>query len=141
LKEITLRDKAAEVAAHVNANRSVAVKARATIGFLGAIPKFVLDSAMIIGFLLIGGVGYLTGGPTGAFTSIALFGIASFRMVPSMLQFQGVMTSTASTLPHARAVIRDIKAAEGYAARAEKIGYGSLGDQPKQLKLTNVSFQ
>lgn len=141
LKEITLRDKAGEVAAHVNENRSVAVKARATIGFLGAIPKFVLDSAMIIGFLLIGGVGYLSGGSTGAFTSIALFGIASFRMVPSMLQFQGVMTSTASTLPHARAVIRDIKAAEGYAARAEKIGYGSLGDAPEQLQLRKVSFR
>ena len=112
LKEITLRDKAAEVAAHVNENRSVAVLARATIGFLGAIPKFVLDSAMILGFLIIGGAGYLIGGAPGAFSAIALFGIASLRMVPSMLQFQAVMTSTASTLPHARAVIRDIKAAE-----------------------------
>lgn len=140
LKEITLRDKADEVAAHVNANRSVAVKARATIGFLGAIPKFVLDSAMILGFLIIGGVGYLNGGPTGAFTSIALFGIASFRMVPSMLQFQGVMTSTASTLPHARAVIRDIKAAEQYTADAEQIGYGSLGPEPRRLRFSDVSF-
>ncbi|WP_460799370.1 ABC transporter ATP-binding protein [Microbacterium sp. GXF0217] len=141
LKEITLRDKAAEVAAHVNENRAVAVKARATIGFLGAIPKFVLDSAMILGFLIIGGVGFVIGGAPGAMSSIALFGIASLRMIPSLLQFQAVMTSTASTLPHARAVIRDIKAAEGYVTRAEQIGYGSLGDDPKELRFRDVSFR
>lgn len=140
LKEITLRDKASEVAALVNQNRAVAVKARATIGFLGAIPKFVIDSAVIIGFLIIGGVGFLTGGLSGAFSSIALFGIASFRMVPSMLQFQGVMTSTASTLPHARAVIRDIKAAEGYIRKAEVIGDGALQEHPVELVFEDVAF-
>lgn len=140
LKEITLRDKAGEVAALVNQNRSVAVKARATIGFLGAIPKFVIDSAVIIGFLIIGGVGFTTGGLPGAFSSVALFGIASFRMVPSMLQFQGVMTSTASTLPHARAVIRDIKAAEKYTATAEVVGDGELASNPRELVFKDVEF-
>ena len=140
LKEITLRGKAAEVAEHVSSNRAVAVQARATIGFLGAIPKFVLDSAMILGFLLIGGYGFLTGGPAAGFSAIALFGLASFRMVPSMLQFQGVMTSTASTLPHARAVIRDIKAAEAYIGAAEHVGYGPLADEAKELVFSDVSF-
>lgn len=140
LKEITLRNKAAEVAEHVNTNRAVAVQARATIGFLGAIPKFVLDSAMILGFLLIGGYGFLTGGPAAAFSAIALFGLASFRMVPSMLQFQAVMTSTASTLPHARAVIRDIKAAEAYTVEAETVGYGALAEEPQELVFSDVSF-
>lgn len=140
LKEITLRGKAAEVAEHVSSNRAVAVQARATIGFLGAIPKFVLDSAMILGFLLIGGYGFITGGPAAGFSAIALFGLASFRMVPSMLQFQGVMTSTASTLPHARAVIRDIKAAEAYIGAAEHVGYGPLADEAKELVFSDVSF-
>ncbi|WP_144795586.1 ABC transporter ATP-binding protein [Microbacterium paludicola] len=141
LKEITLRDKAQEVADHVNENRAVAVRARATIAFLGAVPKFVLDSAMILGFLIVGGAGYVFGGATGAFSAIALFGIASLRMVPSMLQFQAVMTSTASTLPHARAVIRDIKDAEGYAAAAEHISHGRLDEDARQLELVDVSFR
>lgn len=141
LKEITLRDKAGEVAALVNQSRSEAVRARATIGFLGAIPKFVLDSAIIVGFLLIGGVGYATGdGVAGAFTAVALFGIASFRLVPSMLQFQGVMTSTASTLPHARAVVRDIRAAEQYLVDAEHVGYGELAQHPSELIFSKVGF-
>lgn len=140
LKEITLRDKAGEVAALVNANRGEAVRARATIGFLGAIPKFILDSAMVLGFLIIGGIGVLTGGLEGAFSAIALFGLASFRMVPSMLQFQAVMTSTASTLPHARAVIRDIRDAESYRANAEQIGTGPLAERPRELVLKDVEF-
>lgn len=140
MKEITLRDKADEVAALVSENRSVAVKARATIGFLGAIPKFILDSAMVIGFLLIGGIGLLVGGLSGAFSAIALFGLAAFRMVPSMLQFQSVMTSTASTLPHARAVIRDIRDAERYRENAETIGTGPLSEQPEELLLRDVEF-
>lgn len=141
MKEITLRDKADEVAALVNESRGEAVRARATIGFLGAIPKFVLDSAIIVGFLIIGTVGYITaGGPSGAFTSVALFGIASFRLVPSMLQFQGVMTSTASTLPHARAVVRDIRAAEEYLASAEQVGYGELDHHPRELVFSEVGF-
>src|SRR5690606_37906619 len=142
-KEITLRDKASEVAELVNRSRGEAVRARATIGFLGAIPKFVLDSAVIIGFLLVGGIGYAVAGGsfTGALTSVALFGLASFRLVPSMLQFQSVMTSTASTLPHARAVIRDIRDAEGYTTRAVSVGYGELADDPKRLVLSRVSFR
>jgi len=141
LKEITLRDKAGEVAALVNQSRGEAVRARATIGFLGAIPKFVLDSAIIVGFLLIGGVGFAVGdGVPGAFTAVALFGIASFRLVPSMLQFQGVMTSTASTLPHARAVVRDIRAAEQYLVDAEHVGYGELAEHPRELIFSKVGF-
>lgn len=141
MKEITLRDKANEVAALVSANREVAVRARATIGFLGAIPKFILDSAMVIGFLIIGGIGLAVGGMSGAFSAIALFGLATFRMVPSMLQFQSVMTSTASTLPHARAVIRDIRDAERYRANAEMIGTGPLAEHPAELVLTDVEFR
>lgn len=140
MKEITLRNKASEVAQLVDENRAQAVKARASIGFLGAIPRFVVDSAIIVGFLLIGGVGYLVGGLETAFTSIALFGLASFRMVPSMLQFQGVMTTTASTLPHARAVMRDIRDAEAYVSTADSIGYGALDEHPGELRFENVSF-
>lgn len=140
LKEITLRDKASEVAQLVDSNRAQAVKARATIGFLGAIPRFVVDSAIVLGFLLIGLVGFLIGGIESAFTALALFGLASFRMVPSMLQFQSVMTSTASTLPHARAVIRDIHAAEDYRANADTVGYGPLEEHPRQMQFTGVSF-
>src|SRR5690606_14414578 len=55
LKEITLRNKAREVAGVVHGNRVHAVRGRANIHFLNAVPKFVLEVAIIGGFLLVGG--------------------------------------------------------------------------------------
>lgn len=140
LKEITLRNKYGEVAELVRTNRGHAVRARAHIQFLGAVPKFVTEAALIGGFVLVGVIGYLQGGMTQAFTSVALFGLAGFRMIPSLLRFQGVMTSTAATLPHSRAVIRDIRAAEMYVAEAESIGQDPIEGDPRALILDNVQF-
>ena len=140
LKEITLRDKADEVAQLVRGNRARAVHARARIQILGAVPKFVVEAALVGGFVLVGGVGYLRGGFEEAFTSVALFGLAGFRMVPSLLRIQGVLTSTAATLPHARAVMRDIRAAEGYIADAEVIGHDPIEHEPETLVLDQVTF-
>ncbi|MDO9590300.1 MAG: ABC transporter ATP-binding protein, partial [Microcella sp.] len=54
LKEITLRDKAREVAGVVHHNRIHSTRARANIHFIGAVPRFVLDAGLIGGFLLVG---------------------------------------------------------------------------------------
>lgn len=140
LKEITLRNKYGEVADLVRTNRGEAVRARARIQFLGAVPKFVTEAALVGGFVLVGVVGYAQGGVAQAFTSVALFGLAGFRMVPSLLRFQGIMTSTAATLPHSRAVIRDILAAEGYVAHAESIGHEPITGTPRALVLDDVEF-
>ena len=61
-------------------------------------------------------------------------------MVPSLLRIQGVLTSTAATLPHARAVMRDIRAAEGYIADAEVIGHDPIERDPVNLALDRVTF-
>ena len=61
-------------------------------------------------------------------------------MVPSLLRIQGVLTSTAATLPHARAVMRDIRAAEGYIADAEVIGHDPIERDPVNLGLDRVTF-
>ena len=140
LKEITLRDKSDEVAQLVRGNRSRAVHARARIQILGAVPKFVVEAGLVGGFVLVGGIGYLQGGFEAAITSVALFGLAGFRMVPSLLRIQGVLTSTSATLPHARAVMRDIRAAEGYIAESEVIGHDPIEREPQTLTLDHVTF-
>lgn len=64
LKEVTLRDKIDEVAEVVRDNRSHASRARANIQFLAGVPKFILDTALIGGFLIVGGVSYFDRGVT-----------------------------------------------------------------------------
>ena len=140
LKEITLRNKAGEVAGVVHANRIHTTRARANLSFLGVVPKFVLDAALVGGFLLVGGAAYAVGGMTEAIAAVALFGVAGFRLVPSLTGFQSIITTTHANIPQVSAVIFDIEAAAGYLERAEKIGHEPLESEPKVLELKNVEF-
>lgn len=140
LKEITLRNMATDVARVVHDNRIHTTRARANLGFLGAFPKFILDSALIGGFLLVGGFSYITGGMPGAIAAIALFGVAGFRLVPSLTGFQAVVTQATSNVIHVNNVLNDIAEAEGYLERAERIGHDPLEREPHELRLTDVEF-
>ncbi len=140
LKEITLAGKAGDVARVVHANRVHTTRARANISFLGSVPKFVLDAALVGGFVLVGGVAYISGGLTEAFAAVALFGVAGFRLVPSLTGFQAIVTSTHANVPQVHAVIHDIQEAEGYLAHAEMIGHDAIVGEPEALELVDVAF-
>lgn len=140
LKEITLRNKAGEVAEVVQYNRSFSTRARANMNFLGSLPAFVLNSALVGGFLLVGGLGYLVGGMQEALASVALFAVAGFRLVPSLTGFQSIVTSTTANVPHVQAVIFDLKSSELYVSVAEKLGKEPIEGTPRVLELSGVSF-
>lgn len=140
LKEITLRNKAGEVAAVVQHNRTFSTRARANMNFLGSLPSFVLNSALVGGFVLVGGIGYLFGGMQEALASVALFAVAGFRLVPSLTGFQSIVTTTTANVPHVQAVIFDIKSSELYISIAEKLGNEPIDGTPRVLELRGVSF-
>ncbi|WP_447924812.1 ABC transporter ATP-binding protein [Georgenia muralis] len=140
LKEITLRNKLGEVATVVHDARERSTRARSNIRFLNAVPKYVVEAALIGGFVLVGGVAYAGGGMEAALGAVALFGIAGFRMIPSVTTFQNIMTQTASNIPHVDAVIRDIGAAERYTAAAEHVGKDPIVGHPRRLTLRDVTF-
>jgi len=82
LKEITLRNKTDEVARVVRENRYFSTRARANMNFLASVPVFVLNAALVGGFVLVGGVGFAIGGASTALASVALFAVAGFRLIP-----------------------------------------------------------
>ncbi len=140
LKEITLRGKEREVADVVERDRSHAARARANINFLSAVPKFVLDAAIVGGFLLVGGVSYLIAGPANATAAVALFGVAGFRLVPSLTGFQALISTMTANIPHADAVLRDIDASQRYLRNAEQLGHDPIEGTPTVLTLDGVAF-
>ncbi len=140
LKEITLRDKANEVADVVYISREKAARSRSNIRFLAAVPKFVIDMALIGGFLLIGTVGYFTGGIGTAMSSVAIFALAGFKMVPALTTIQSQVTLVQSTLPYTELVMADIREAEDFRKNAEKLGKTPIEGEPKVLDLRNVEF-
>ena len=141
LKEITLRDKAAEVAAVVRNNRARASRARANINFLGSVPRFVLDAGIVGGFLLVGGGTLAVAGPAEAIAALALFGVAAFRLVPSLTGFQSLISTMTANIPHVEAVLRDIAVAERFVANAERVGKEPIQGHPTKLVLEGVRFR
>jgi ATP-binding cassette, subfamily B, bacterial PglK len=134
-----LRNKADEVAEVVRGNRAHTARARANIYFLSNVPRYVLEAALVGGFVLVGVAGYLTGGLTSAVTAISLFALAGFRMTPSIQRFQAVTTQVISNLPLATAVIDDIQSSMA-TPRDEGGGSSTLTASPRALRLESVDF-
>jgi ABC-type multidrug transport system fused ATPase/permease subunit len=98
----------------------------------------VYDAALVGGFLLVGAVAWAIGGPAQAFSSVALFGVAGFRIVPSLTGFQAILTQAQSSVPVVHAVTKDIVAAE--ATRDDTAGTQPLTEEPRSLELRGVGF-
>lgn len=142
LKEVTLRGSASEVAGVVRENRSHATRARSNSQFLGQIPRYVLDVALIGGIVIVGATGFLTEGSVdGAMASIALFGLAGFRLAPSLVRFQGVLQQLNISAPHAKAVLEEVQRSDRYMEIANIGDIATLPDEPKALRLKDVAFR
>lgn len=141
LKEVTLRDKLDEVAEVVRANRRHASRARSNIQFLASVPRFIMDGALIGGFLFVGVFAYLVeGSMSAAISAIVLFAVAGMRLVPALTTFQATNNTLNANRAQVTAVLTDIHAAEKYQAAAEKIGKAPLLQEPHSLTLDNVVF-
>ena len=141
LKEVTLRGKSHEVADVVRSNRVHSTRARSNIQFLGQVPRYVLESGIIGGFVLVGVAGYATGGLTEAITAVALFGLAGFRMAPSIVRFQSVVSLVSANTPHASAVLKEIRRSEEsvqYRVGRETL---EIPTDRNALSFENVSFR
>ncbi len=140
LKEITLRNKSAEVAEVVLAVRKKSSQARADQSFLGAIPRYVLEAALIGGLGIGGAIGYAQGRIDGALAAVALFGVAGFRIVPSLTRFQTIMAQTGANLPFAQQVLGEIDRGSRYPVPPSRDDSVTLPQEARSLRLDAVSF-
>ncbi|MEO6942466.1 MAG: ABC transporter ATP-binding protein [Terrimesophilobacter sp.] len=140
LKEITLRNKTDEVAEVVRQTRIHTARARANMQFLGAVPRVVLESALIGGFVLVGIAGYLIGGIPATVTAVSLFALAGFRMVPSLQRFQNVLTMVTANVPHVDIVVDDIRAAAATTSETKRADRSTPTASPVSLDLRDVTF-
>lgn len=140
LKEITLRDKFAEVGQVVHNSRRRTTTARANLAFLGGVPKHIIDAGLMGGIILVGGVSFALGGPEQMINAVALFGVAGFRLIPALTGFQTVIAQTSANVPHLKAVMRDIESAQDYVRDAETVGKAPLPEPVHKLTVSDVTF-
>lgn len=141
LKEITLRNKFDEVAEEVRRNRQHSTRARANIQFLGGIPKFVMDGALVGGFLLVGVISFLVDGTlSAAVGAVVMFAVTSMRLIPSLITYQTTINTLNANTAQVQAIIRDLRSADQYRANTEHLGKEPLRQDPAELVLDGVTF-
>lgn len=141
MKEIALRNKENEAADVVEASRVESSRARANAYFLGQVPRYVLESGVIGGFIVVGGAGWWLGGQEMAMTAVALFGLAGFRMAPAVTRFQSILSAMIAASPYPRRVIEELHETEGHiAATSDRPGL-DIPPGPRSLVVENVTFR
>lgn len=144
LKELTLKGNEDQVESVVSQRRSAAARTRAFAQYYNQLPRFVLDAGLVGGFVVVGGVGYLGGlpdnGPAAAMTSVALFAVAGFRLVPSLTRFQATQNRILTNAAFADYIIDDIEFARGAVERKEAPDSAVLAPGLHEIVLEDVSF-
>ncbi|WP_221234036.1 ABC transporter ATP-binding protein [Terrimesophilobacter mesophilus] len=141
LKEVTLRNKAGEAAAVVRRNRTHTTRARSNAQFLNQVPRYVLESGLVGGFILVGITGYLVGSFAGAATAVALFGLAGFRMAPSVVRMQSIASQVAVSTPDVRRVLDEIRRSEESSAESVARVQHPLPENPRRITAENLCFR
>lgn len=140
LKEITLKGNEKEVEAIVEDRRGTASETRAFAQYYNQMPRFVLEAGLVGGFVVVGGVGYLGSGPTGALASVALFAVAGFRLLPSLTRFQSTQNRILTNAAFSDYIIDDIEHAREAVSRTERPDSGVLPAGPRDIVLDDVTY-
>jgi ABC-type multidrug transport system fused ATPase/permease subunit len=142
LKELSLRNRLEQIAEVVTSKRIHAVRARANGSFLGAVPMYVFEAALVGGFALIGGAAYLTAGADAGISAVALFAATGFRLIPAINGIQGSIVQATASIPSARDVIEDMVGAEKNTSLAsEGADAAPLPMSPLLLRLASITFR
>lgn len=141
LKELSLRGKLGQVGDVVTRNRRIAVRARANISFLGIIPLYAFEAALVGGFILVGIAGFITGGAAGALASVALFAATGFRLIPAINGLQSSVVQGNASSPAARDVIDDLnRLSNTETDDFELKDQAPFPQNPKTISLQKVNF-
>lgn len=141
MKEVTLRNKEPEVAEIVRQTRTSSARARGNIYFLSQLPRYALEAGLVGGFIAIGGVGFLLGGVEQAVAAVALFALAGFRVAPSIIRFQSVLSTMIALAEFPRLVLAELADTERGSEEVSSREALPLPANPRVLALTDVTFR
>jgi ATP-binding cassette, subfamily B, bacterial PglK len=110
IKEIKVRRVEAHFLDDFFTARTQWARARATVIFLGEMPRYVLEVLFIVCALFVIALVIVTEGEGRALPLIALFVAAGFRILPSAVRILGARNTVRTGLPQMEYVIQDLLA-------------------------------
>jgi ABC-type multidrug transport system fused ATPase/permease subunit len=92
-REVTVSNRRSLYVDRIQGLRWQAARVSAEFGFMGQIPKYVFETALVIGAFLLTAVLFLSRDAVAAVGTLALFLAAASRVMPSLLRLQGAALS------------------------------------------------
>ncbi|PPK97722.1 ABC-type multidrug transport system fused ATPase/permease subunit [Kineococcus xinjiangensis] len=108
-KDIAVLGRGEQLAQVARGVRTRSARARGLAFFYSVGPRYVLEAALLGGFLLVGGVAVLTQGVEAAVSALGLFAVAGFRVVPSLTRLQSVLATMHAHEPNALEVLEALR--------------------------------
>lgn len=97
------------LASTLDRSRQRLAHARAKSIFLESLPRYLMESMLALGVVVIGGATVLTRGTDALLPSLSVFGVAGFRLLPIVNRIQGLILSFLGREPLARLALREVK--------------------------------
>ena len=137
IKEIKVRRAEDHFLADFYTARTQWARARATVIFLGEMPRYVLEVLFIVSALLVIALVFITEGEDRGLALIALFVAAGFRILPSAVRIVGARNTVRTGLPQLELVIQDLLADLAAAGRDLSVGRDSDTEGEGRLSVTS----
>lgn len=141
-RETIVRDRRSFYVARIQRDRMTMANNFAEISFMPNISKYVLESVVIFGSLIIAAIQFLTQDATRAVAVLAVFLAAGTRIAPAVLRLQQAAIQIKSSLGSAIPTLDLIESLEGNLAQPEQTNpcTFSYPDFKPEISISNLSF-
>jgi ABC-type multidrug transport system fused ATPase/permease subunit len=120
-------------------SRQRLARARAVVNFMESLPRYVMESTLAIGFVVVGLFTYLIAGEDQVVPALAIFAAAGFRLLPTINRIQGLILGLYGKDPQAREAFLSSEQFERKIVESEKVETASM-DPDVLIKLSGVSY-
>jgi ABC-type bacteriocin/lantibiotic exporter with double-glycine peptidase domain len=124
----------------VSRTRGRLARARAWTIFLESLPRYLMESMLAVGVVVIGITTVLARGSEALLPALSVFGIAGFRLLPIVNRIQGLVLSFLGREPLVRLALRDIPTRRISFGRVDGPSPGAERPAAPVLTISDVHF-
>lgn len=148
-RELTVLGKQDFYIQQFSTSRRLLASSLGTINFLGGMPRYVVETALMLGVVLFVGVQFLGGSLAAGLVTVGVFLTGGVRIMASLLPLQNAMASVKSQSEQAKlaqSVLAEIEFETGVEPHQQVLAAPSIrNDRPENptgvsVELRNVSF-
>ena len=146
-RELYVRNAVAKTVDEVGSNLDSTMQLNAKMKFLPNISRYVMESSLVLGALLLAATQFILEDAITAITTLTIFLAASSRIAPSLIRLQNALLGLSSAVGGSRQVleiISSMSSADNSSSAIVELGLTNESSEsksdPAEIEFRNVSF-